>query len=161
LSELEHAVLSDAFDPMTTARQFTLAMSDGGQIARLPRLTRILAKEMPHSQLRVVGIDTYMSLGGITGTEVHVAIIAVAEKSPGVRFTPLYKEDSVLVARRGHPRVGTQITKTQLGQLQHVDVQVTPGRGYRELARSYARLDIKRESQWSCRASSPRPRSLH
>jgi hypothetical protein len=68
LSELEHAVLSDAFDPMTTARQFTLAMSDGGQIARQPRLTRILAKEMPHSRLRVVGIDTYMSLGGITGT---------------------------------------------------------------------------------------------
>lgn len=145
LNELERAVQSDAFDPTTTTKQFTLAISDAGQIARLPRLAKLLAKEMPHSQLRVVGVDTYMSSGGITGTEVDVAIIAVAEKTPGVHFAPLYKEDSVLVARRGHPRASAQITKTQLGQLQHVDVQVAPGRGYRELARSYARLDIKRE----------------
>jgi len=145
LNELERAVQSDAFDPTTTTKQFTLAISDAGQIARLPRLARLLAKEMPHSQLRVVGVDTYMSSGGIAGTEVDVAIIGVAEKTPGVHFAPLYEEDSVLVARRGHPRVGAQITKTQLGQLQHVDVQVAPGRGYRELARSYARLDIKRE----------------
>jgi DNA-binding transcriptional LysR family regulator len=145
LGELERVVQGDTFDPTRTTKQFTLAISDAGQIARLPRLTRFLAKEMPHAQLRVVGVDTYMSSGGITGTEVDVAIIAVAEKAPGVHFTPLYKEESVLVARRGHPRAGAQVTKTELGQLQHVEVQVAPGRGYRELARSYARLDIKRE----------------
>jgi DNA-binding transcriptional LysR family regulator len=145
LSELERVVQGDNFDPATTTKQFTLAMSDGGQITHLPRLTRLLAKEMPHSQLRVVGVDTYLSTGGITGTEVDVAIIAVAEKAPGVHFTPLYKEDSVLVARRGHPRSAAQITKAELGQLQHVEVQVAPGRGYRELARSYARLDIGRQ----------------
>jgi DNA-binding transcriptional LysR family regulator len=143
LNELERAVESDAFDPTTTTRQFTLAISDASQIARLPRLAKLLAAEMPHSQLRVVGVDTYMSSGGIAGTEVDVAIIAVAEKAPGVHFAPLY-EDSVLVARRRHPRAGTQITKMQLAQLQHVDVQVAPGRGYRELARSYARLGIRR-----------------
>jgi DNA-binding transcriptional LysR family regulator len=145
LSDLERVVQSDAFDPATTTRQFTLAMSDAGQIARLPGLTKLLAREMPHCQLRVVGVDTYMSSGGIAGTEVDVAIIAVAEKAPGVYFTPLYREDSVLVARAGHPLANAQVTKTELGKLQHVDVQVAPGRGYRELARSYARLDIKRE----------------
>ena len=145
LGELERVVQGDTFDPTRTTKQFNLAISDAGQIARLPRLTRLLATEMPHSQLRVVGVDTYMSAGGITGTEVDVAIIAVAEKAPGVHFAPLYKEESVLVARRGHPRAGAQVTRTELGELQHVEVQVAPGRGYRELARSYARLDIKRE----------------
>jgi len=145
LSELERAVQSDAFDPATTTRQFTLAMSDAGQIAYLPRLMKVLAKEMPCSQLRVVGIDTYISSGGITGQEVDVAIIAVAERAPGVHSMPLYKEESVLVARRGHPRASARINKGQLGQLQHVDVQVAPGRGYRELAGTYARLNIKRE----------------
>jgi len=145
LSELERAVQSDAFDPATTTRQFTLAMSDAGQIAFLPRLMKVLAKEMPRSQLRVVGIDTYISSGGITGQEVDVATIAVAERAPGVHSMPLYKEESVLVARRGHPRASARINKGQLGQLQHVDVQVAPGRGYRELAGTYARLNIKRE----------------
>ena len=145
LSELERAVQPDAFDPATTNRQFTLAIADAGQLSRLPLLTKSLTKEMPRAQLRVVGIDTYLSSGGTTGAEVDVGIIGGVEKAPGVHSTPLYKEDSVLVARRGHPRVNPQITKTQLGQLQHVEVQVAPGRGYRELARSYARLDIKRE----------------
>jgi DNA-binding transcriptional LysR family regulator len=67
------------------------------------------------------------------------------EKAPGIHARPLYKEDTVLVARRGHPRASARVTKKQLGQLQHVEVQVAPGRGYRELAKSYARLDIKRE----------------
>lgn len=145
LSELERAVQPDAFDPATTNRQFTLAIADAGQLSRLPLLTKSLTREMPRAQLRAVGIDTYLSSGGITGAEVDVGIIGGVEKAPGVHSTPLYKEDSVLVARRGHPRVNPQITKTQLGQLQHVEVQVAPGRGYRELARSYARLDIKRE----------------
>ena len=145
LSELERAVQPDAFDPATTNRQFTLAIADAGQLSRLPLLTKSLTREMPRAQLRVVGIDTYLSSGGITGAEVDVGIIGGAENAPGVHSTPLYKEDSVLVARRGHPKVTPQITKTQLGQLQHVEVQVAPGRGYRELARSYARLGIKRE----------------
>jgi len=145
LGELQRAVQRDSFDPMTTTKQFTLAISDAGQIARLPRLTKLFFKEMPLAQLYVVGVDTYMSSGGITGAEVDVAIIGVADKAPGVHFTSLYQEDSVLVARRGHPRVGAQISKAQLGQIQHIDVQVAPGRGYRELARSYARLGIKRQ----------------
>lgn len=145
LSELERAVQPDAFDPATTNRQFTLAIADAGQLSRLPLLTKSLANEMPRSQLRVVGIDTYLASGGITGAEVDVGIVGGAEKAPGIHSAALYKEDSVLVARKGHPRVSPQITKAQLGQLQHVEVQVAPGRGYRELARSYARLNIKRE----------------
>ena len=144
LSELERAVQKDAFDPATTTRQFTLAIADAGQIARLPRMVRFLAKEMPRARLRVVGIDTYLSSGGLAGMEVDVAMVAVAEKGPGIHITPLYEEKSVLVARKGHPS-GGRITKAQLAQLKHVDVQVAPGRGYRELAQSYARLDIQRE----------------
>lgn len=144
LSELERAVQENAFDPATTTTQFTLAIADAGQIARLPRLVRLLAREMPRARLRVVGIDTYVSSGGLAGTEVDVAIVAVEEEAPGVHMAPLYQEESVLVARRGH-RAGGRITKAQLAELQHVDVQVAPGRGYRELARSYERLGIARE----------------
>jgi DNA-binding transcriptional LysR family regulator len=145
LSDLARAIEIDDFDPATTARQFTLAIADAGQIARLPQLVRLLTQQMPRVRLRVVGIDTYLSSGGLAGMEVDLAIIAVAEKAPGVHMAPIYQEESVLVARRGHPRVKGRINKAQLSGLQHVDVQVAPGRGYRELAQSYARLGIERE----------------
>jgi DNA-binding transcriptional LysR family regulator len=37
------------------------------------------------------------------------------------------------------------MTKSRLATLQHVDVQVAPGRGYSELAQTYMRLGIERK----------------
>jgi DNA-binding transcriptional LysR family regulator len=145
LRQLDEAVYGRAFDPATTTRQFTLAIADSGQLVRLPRLTSLLHAEMPRARLRVVGIDTLLSSGGLGGTEVDVAIAALPDKPPGVRMRPLYDEKTVLVARRDHPRVGARISRADLGSLRHIDVQVAPGRGYRNLPRLYGRLGIERE----------------
>lgn len=145
LGDIERAVERDVFDPYTTTRGFTLAIVDAGQLARLPRLAKLLGKEMPHAKLRVVGIDTLLSSGGLAGTEVDVAIVAMDERAPGVHLRPLYAEHAVLVCRRGHRILSGRLSKARLAELQHVDVQVAPGRGYRGLAQSYARLGIARD----------------
>ena len=145
LNQVERAIQSEVFSPSTTTRQFTLAVADAGQLSRLPKLVQLLAKEIPRAQLRVVGVDTYVSSGGVGKGEIDVALIAVDEEGPGIHATPLYPETSLLVSRRGHKHARKRISKTQLGELRHVDVQVAPGRGYRELARQYEELDIKRE----------------
>lgn len=145
MSELDRVVRKDAFDPLTTTRQFTLALADATQMARFPGLVKLIAKEMPHAQLRAVGIDTYVSSGGLSSMEIDAALIAQEDKAPGVHMVALYKESSVLAARRGNQRAGGRITKAQLAELQHVDVQVAPGRGYRELAQTYIRLGIERK----------------
>jgi DNA-binding transcriptional LysR family regulator len=144
LRELDQAVSGSAFDPTSTTREFTLAIADSGQIVRLPALVQLFAREMPLARLRVVGIDTLLSSGGLGGTEVDVAIAAIPERTAGVRMTPLYGERTVLVARRDHPCVAARISKAVLGSLRHVDVQVAPGRGYRDLPARYARLGITR-----------------
>ncbi len=144
LREIERAIDGDVFDPSSTTRQFTVAIADAGQIARLPSLTRLVAKEMPQARLRVVGIDTLLSTGGLAGTEVDVALAALPE-SAGIHTVPLYEEHTVLVARRGHPLGATRVTKAVLAELKHVDVEVAPGRGLRDLGRSYARLGIERD----------------
>ncbi len=143
--DLDRAIQGDAFDASSTTRQFTLAIADAGQIVQLPHLVSELAQRMPRARLRVVGIDTLLSTGGLAGTEVDVAVAALPEKTPGVHAVPLYEEHTTLVARRGHPLVGRALSKRQLGGLRHVDVQVAPGRGYRELASAYARLGIDRD----------------
>ena len=145
LNQVERAIQADVFDPSTTTRQFTLAVADAGQLSRLPKLVRLLAKEMPRAELRVVGVDTYVSSGGVGKGEIDVALIAPDEEGPGIHSTPLYRETSVLVSRREHAYALKRISKAQLSELRHVDVQVAPGRGYRELARQYAELDIRRE----------------
>jgi DNA-binding transcriptional LysR family regulator len=145
LRDLDQAVSGRAFDPASTTRQFTVAIADSGQLVRLPRLALLLDKEMPRTRLRVVGIDTLLSSGGLGGTEVDVVVGALPEQAPGVHMAPLYEEHAVLVARRNHPRVGGRISKTDLAALRHVDVQVAPGRGYRDLPARYARLGIERD----------------
>jgi DNA-binding transcriptional LysR family regulator len=145
LSELNSVVQKDAFDPSTTTRQFTLALADAGQVARFPELTKLIAKEMPRAQLRAVGIDTYVSSGGLSGMEIDAALISLEDGAPSVHMMPLYKESGVLVARRGNRRAGGRITKAQLAALKHVDVQVAPGQGYRVLAQTYMRLGIDRK----------------
>lgn len=144
LRDLESAVQTDAFDPLTTTRQFTLAIADAGQISNVPQLVKLIGKELPHARLRTVGIDTYISSGGLAGTEIDVALIALVDTVPGLHAMPVYTEKSVLTARQGNRAVGSKISREQLARLKHVEIQVAPGRGHQELAHAYARLRIER-----------------
>jgi DNA-binding transcriptional LysR family regulator len=145
LTDLEGALFGAAFDAASTTRQFTLAIADAGQLVRLPRVADLMGQEMPRARLRVVGIDTLLSSGGLAGTEVDVAIAALPEKTPGLRMTALYVEDTVLVMRRDHPLAGERLSRARLSSCRHVEVHVAPGRGYRDLPGRYARLGIERE----------------
>lgn len=145
LVDLERAVTGVAFDPAETTRRFTLAIADAGQIVQIPALARDFAAAFPRARLRVVGIDTYLSTGGVAGTEIDVLVGAVDAAAAGFHSVPLYEEHAVLVARRDHPVFRSAGSRAQLGGLRHVDVEVAPGRGYRDLASSYASLGIERE----------------
>jgi DNA-binding transcriptional LysR family regulator len=144
LRDLEQAVHGGGFDAATTDRTFSLAVADAGQLVSLPPVVALLAVEMPRARLRVVGIDTLLSSGGLAGTEVDV-VIGVGERGPGIHVQPLYEETLVLVARADHPRAGNKLSKAGLGALRHVDVEVAPGRGSRPLAASYAELGVARD----------------
>ncbi|HEX7454267.1 MAG TPA: LysR family transcriptional regulator [Polyangiaceae bacterium] len=145
LRDLDRAVQGEAFDPSSTTGQFTLAIADSGQLVQGPRIASDFAKAMPRAHLRVVGIDTLLSSGGLAETVVDLAVAALDGKTPGVHMISLYTEHTVLVARSAHPLAKAAIPKRQLAALRHVDVQVAPGRGYRELAAAYARLGIERD----------------
>jgi DNA-binding transcriptional LysR family regulator len=144
IGELQQALRREAFDPATTTRQFTVAVSDAGQVSWLPAFGRSMATEMPHASLRVVGIDTWLSWGGPPTTEVDVAIATLDEPAPGVHIAALRGETSVLVVRRDHACAGRRIGKAPLASLEHVEVQVAPGRGYRGLSKLYADAGVER-----------------
>ena len=144
LRALEQAVHGDEVDPATTDREFTLAIADAGQVVKLPSVVAALGAEMPRARLRVLSIDTLYALGGLAGTEIDVAVGA-GEKGPNIHVLPLFDERIVLVARVAHPRIRKRVTKSELGALRHVEVQVAPGRGSRPLAATYASLGLPRD----------------
>lgn len=145
LGELERVVHRTPFDPATTTRGFTLAIADVGQVTRLPRLAALLAAEMPRARLRVVGIDSLISLGGLAGSEVDVAI-GVTHRGPGIHNETLFDERTVLVSRRAHPAAKTRLSRTKLAALRHVAIEMFPGAAARDpAALAYARAGVPRE----------------
>jgi len=144
LLRLELAIRNESFNPATTTRRFTLALSGAGQISNLPRLGGLMAADMPCAGLRVIGIDTLLSWGGVASAEVDAAIARFDEEVPGIHTCALFEERSVLVARRSHALARKRLTRARLSLLRHVDVEVAAGRGYRGLDESYARLGIRR-----------------
>ncbi|HKO47648.1 MAG TPA: LysR substrate-binding domain-containing protein [Polyangiaceae bacterium] len=144
LGELDRALSAREFEPSTCDRVFSLAVADVGQWARLPRVVRVLAREMPRARLRVLSIDTLHAAGGLAGSAADV-LIGVGEPGPGIHLQPLYEEQVLLVARAGHPTAKARVSKKVLAGLKHVEVHVSPGRGSRPLAASYAELGIARD----------------
>ena len=145
IHEIEHVLQASRFDAATCARTFTLAIADAGQITWVPRIADVMAREMPRAHLRVVGIDSLLSLGDLTSSEVDLHFGKPA-KGPGLHVEVLFEERLVLVARRGHPAAGKRLTKRALGALRHVRVEMLPGRSLRDpIAAVYARAGVPRE----------------
>ncbi len=144
LRDLDEAVHRPAFDPRTTTRTFTLAIADVGQIVRLPRLGALMSEEMPNARLRVVGIDSLVSLGGLDGEEIDVAL-GVGAKAPGIHVEPLFEERTVLVSRKDHPQTRKRLSSAALAALRHVAVEMVPGRSLRDPAAvAFARAGVPR-----------------
>jgi DNA-binding transcriptional LysR family regulator len=144
LDEIDDALNGDTFDPTTVDTRITLAIGDAGQLARLPKLSALLATTMPRARLRVVHIDAAIALGGIAGTDVDVAV-GVSNAAPGVHRKKIYDERSVVIARKDHPRIGERVTKRELSSERHVEVHVALGHASKPVAQAYARLGIDRD----------------
>ena len=145
LHDLEVAVQSGPFDARTCARTFTLAIADAGQVAWLPRIAASFASEMPRARLRVVGIDSLVSLGDLASTEVDLHV-GIRGRGAGLHVEPLFDEHMTLVARKGHPAANEKrLSLRALGLLHHVAVELAPGRGFRDpVALAYARAGVER-----------------
>jgi DNA-binding transcriptional LysR family regulator len=142
--ELERLLQQGPFDAASCTRSFTLAMADAGQMAWLPGIASTLSRKMPKAQLRVVGIDSLLSLGDLSSAEIDLHLGMPATGS-GIHVDPLYDEETVLVARKGNLSCRGRLTRHRLGLLRHVRVELAPGRGFRDaVASAYARDGVER-----------------
>ncbi len=144
LRELETAIRGVPFDAASCTRTFTLAIADAGQVTWLPRIASRMAKAMPRAHLRIVGIDSLISLGDLSSPEVDLHI-GLRGSGAGLHVEPLFDERTVLVARRGHHAIARRLSRSALGALHHVRVDMLPGKNLRDrVGAAYARAGIER-----------------
>lgn len=144
LAELERAIAGKPFDPQNCTRTFTLACADAGQVALVPKIASVLSREMPNARLRVVGIESLLSLGDLASSEIDLQL-GVRAVGSGIHSQPLLEDALLLVSRRPHPLCSRRLSRKQLGSLQHVAVELAPGREFRDrVSVAYARAGIAR-----------------
>lgn len=127
LGVLETSLESAAFAPATCTRELTIALSDADLVASLSAIAKVFARRLPKATLRVVTLDTLVSLGGLAGESVDLAIGPPADE-PGIHSRPLFEEPGVFIASRNHPRVRRVLSKEAFNREGHVDILLLLGR---------------------------------
>lgn len=143
---LEHALAAAPFVPATSTRSFSLALSDTDQLATLAAIARLFARELPRAQLRIVSIDTLIASGGLEGSTIDAAL-GPAEPQDGIRARPVYQDEAVFIARKGHPRVRRSLTPASFNAEGHVDVHLVLGKAgavNRAAEDAFARFGLSR-----------------
>ncbi len=144
LRELEVALAAAPFDRAACTRSFTLAVADVGQVVWVPGVARAMHEELPRAHLRVVGIDALVSLGDLGSSEIDLHV-GVAGRGPGLHLEPLGADPSLLVARDHHPAPDRRLSRRALADLQHVRVEMVPGKNFRDPhAATFAKAGIPR-----------------
>ncbi len=123
LAQLEQALRPErAFDPATSRRRFTVAMTDVGEMYFMPRLIAACAQLAPRVDIASaragqVDLRTDMESG-----RVDLAIGAF-EDAPKVLYQRrLFQQSCVTLFRRGHPLSGETLTVERLGEARHLVV---------------------------------------
>ncbi len=143
---LERALSNAPFDPATTTRTFTLALSDTDQLASLSAIARAVARELPRARLVIVSIDTLISSGGLEGSTIDAAL-GPAEPLDGIHARALYEDEAVFIVRKGHPRVRRSLSAARFNAEGHVDVHLVLGKAgavHRAAEDAFARFGLSR-----------------
>lgn len=103
---------TSAFDPATATRRFTLGMPDAIAAVMLPALLARARRVAPNVALSIRHLLPRESLTELEAHTIDVAIAPVLDLPARFLSRPLYPDDFVVVARRGHAFLRTPTLKS-------------------------------------------------
>lgn len=149
LAQLEQALRPDQpFDPATSRRRFTIAMTDVGEMYFMPRLVEACGQVAPHVDIAsvragLVDLRTEMEAG-----RVDLAIGAF-DDAPAVLYQRrLFRQDVVCLFRRGHPLAQGVLTVDRMAGARHL-VVTSMERPYDAINDALARAGIDLAASFS------------
>jgi len=108
------------FDPASTEKEFTLALRDVLESTVLPPLMVALEQDAPHAKVAAVQVDRRELESELQAGTLDCAIDVLLPLGSDVRHARILVDRTLVVARRGHPRLQGGITLDQYLQEEHV-----------------------------------------
>lgn len=112
LAHVQQAMLdTQQFDPATTNRTFSIALSDVGEIVFLPRLLQVLAERAPAANVRSLSLPPAELEDGLAAGEVDLAMGYFPDLSGNNFFQQrLFSHRFVCLMRSNHPLAKAPLT---------------------------------------------------
>jgi DNA-binding transcriptional LysR family regulator len=123
LTTLGQALSQDfVFTPTTSQRNFTLRLTDIGELTILPRLLRHLAVAAPGVGLTIVRGNGEALRSALERGEIDLAIGLIDDLGAGFFRRTIFRQGYVCVFRPAHPLAGRPLTRSAFEQAEHVVV---------------------------------------
>jgi DNA-binding transcriptional LysR family regulator len=134
----------DSFDPLTSTRNFQLAMTDIGEMYFMPPLMVALSELAPKVRLSTVRPNAGNLREDMESGTVDLALGLLPHLQTGFFQRRLFHHKYVCVFRKGHPFAKSPMTLKQFTELDHVGV-VAANTGHGEVDGLLERSGIKRK----------------
>ena len=108
------------FDPASTEKEFALALRDVLESTVLPPLMVALEREAPHARVAAVQVDRRELESELQAGTLDCAIDVLLPLSSDIRHTRILADRTLVVARRGHPRLRDAIALDQYLAEEHI-----------------------------------------
>lgn len=133
----------DAFDPQTSERRFTIAMTDIGEIYFTPKLMDALARLAPGCRINTVRNTTTSLNEALQDGTVDLAVGLLPDLQAGFRTRRLFRHRYVCLCRKDHPITQQVLSAETFCAYGHIRV-IAASTGHGEVDTLMARLGIQR-----------------
>ena len=134
----------DSFDPLTSTRNFQLAMTDIGEMYFMPSLMVALSKVAPHVRVSTVRPNSGNLKDDMASGTVDLALGLLPNLTTGFFQRRLFRHPYVCVFRKGHPTAQSPMTLAQFTELDHVGV-IAANTGHNEIDGLLERAGVHRK----------------
>jgi DNA-binding transcriptional LysR family regulator len=138
-------VATPTFDPKTTQRTITIALSDVGEVVFLPSLLKDLRRRAPNAQVRSVSLRPAEVAEGLENGTIDLAIGYFPDlKKSNIFQQALFADTFACIVRQDHPVTARKLTLKQFLELEHAVVHAE-SRTEEVMERYLARKRIRRK----------------
>lgn len=134
-----------AFDPASSARHFTIAMTDVGEMYFLPVLIDALAKAAPGVTLQVVSVTQANLKEDMATGRVDLAMGLLPQLQAGYFQQALFRQKYICLMRKAHPMAGkSQLSLSAFTAAEHVRI-LASGTGHGRVDVALAKKKLRRQ----------------
>ena len=126
MAVVRQGILSEAgFDPSASRKEFTLCITDMGELVFLPGLLRQLRRRAPHCTLRTLQVPAEQIEGLLASGEADLAIGSYRTAPEGLYKQRLFMHSFATIVHVNHPKIRHKISLRQFESSPHIVVTLT------------------------------------